>query len=356
MTAPRITASLWLCLSAFLFVWTGSAAALAVLAATVCTLVLGGLMVMICGKKCTLAVSLPQTAAKGDTVPVEIRITNRSVLPVCLLRAELQCSNRLTGEYLELPVSFSLGPKGTDAVKAEVKVPYCGYMDCRMKNAAVSDCFSLYKAESRLQAQAGVYIMPQLGSAEVSSRELYTYNMESYQYSPDQRGNDPGEIFGIREYEEGDSLRAIHWKLSGKMGELMVRELGLPVENSIMILLEKGMEQENPLTAKQRDKAAELFLSLSHALLEHQMVHSAGWQDYRSGRFVLRKITSAEDLWAMSGLLMESPYKEDPVPVPIHYLEHGGQSRFSHYLYVTAGSAENLAGLENQGAVTVYRA
>lgn len=357
MKAARIGALLWSCFVLLFYMWSGSPAALAVLAGTGCALAAGALLTFTCGKRCAAALSMSEEAEKGRSVLIELTVKNTSFLPVCRCEIQLSCRNILTGEQVEIPASFSLWPKGAASIRAEIAAPYCGCLSCRIGEAAVWDLFSIYRARRRLQAEASTYVMPQLQEAEISPEELDAYNMESYRYSASKKGNDPGDTFGIREYEEGDSPKTIHWKLTGKMGELMVRELGLPVENSIMLLLEKGMEPGAPLTPQQRDKAAELFLSLSHTLLSHQIAHSAGWQDYRTGRFISRRIEDKEALWAMIGLLLETPYEEDPVPAQIHCLEYDREARFSHYLYVTAaGSRRSMSGLENYGAVTVYQA
>lgn len=356
MKAARITACFWSCFAVLFYVWAGSPAALGILAGTACVLLFGALLTFACGKRCSASLTAPDSVGKGEIIAIELTISNPSLLPVCRCEAVLECSNILTGEQMEIPVSFGMWPKGSAGIRAEVEVSYCGRLSCRIREGEIRDLFSIYRARRKLQAGAEIYIMPQIGEAALSPEEMYAYNMESYRYSPFKKGNDPGDTFGIREYEEGDSPKNIHWKLTGKLGNLMVRELGLPVENSIMLLLEKGMEGETPLTAEQRDKAAELFLSLSHTLLDHQIIHFAGWQDYRTGQFISRRIAGREDLWAMTGLLMETPYQEDPVPVQIHYLEYDSETRFAHYLCVTADGSRDMSGLENYGAVTVYRA
>ncbi len=357
MKAARIGALLWGCFAILFYMWTASPAALAVLAGTVCVLLAGALLTLTCGKGCSAILSASQEAEKGKPVFIDLTVKNASLLPVCRCSMILECSNILTGEQVEIPLSFSLWPRGSAALQAELAAPYCGCLSCCIREASVGDLFSLYRARRRLRAEARTYVMPQIQEAEFSPQELDAYNMESYRYSASRKGNDPGDTFGIREYEEGDSLKTIHWKLTGKLGDLMVRELGLPVENNIMLLLEKGMEPGNPLTPQQRDKAAELFLSLSHTLLSHQITHSAGWQDYRSGQFISRRIEDMEALWVMTGLLMETPYKEDPVPAQIHCQEYDREAGFSHYLYVTAASSQrSMSGLENYGAVTVYQA
>ena len=42
----------------------------------------------------------------------------------------------------------------------------------------------------------------------------------------------------LRDYREGDRLSRIHWKLSQKMGRTLVKELGLPLSDHLLFLLD----------------------------------------------------------------------------------------------------------------------
>ena len=44
-------------------------------------------------------------------------------------------------------------------------------------------------------------------------------------------GNDSSEIFDVREFRDGDKIQSIHWKLSAKMQELVVREDSQPLSS-----------------------------------------------------------------------------------------------------------------------------
>ena len=52
--------------------------------------------------------------------------------------------------------------------------------------------------------------MPEISRVVIPEDYLDSYNMESHQYSQYEKGNDTGEVFGIKEYAEGDSLKSIH--------------------------------------------------------------------------------------------------------------------------------------------------
>ena len=54
------------------------------------------------------------------------------------------------------------------------------------------------------------------------------------------KGNDPSEMFDIREYVPGDDIRSIHWKLSGKTDQLILRESSEPSHYNMVLLPDFG--------------------------------------------------------------------------------------------------------------------
>ena len=74
--------------------------------------------------------------------------------------------------------------------------------------------------------------------------------MESFRYSGARPGDDPGETFDIREYQEGDSIRQIHWKLTGKLDKMMIRQRSFPVDDTVLILAEPFLKEKAPAVAQ----------------------------------------------------------------------------------------------------------
>ena len=62
---------------------------------------------------------------------------------------------------------------------------------------------------------------------------------DSENYAPDRTGYDLAEVYALREYAPGDSLRQMHWKLSSKLDKLVVREPSLPVRRSVLVFWER---------------------------------------------------------------------------------------------------------------------
>ena len=97
------------------------------------------------------------------------------------------------------------------------------------------------------------------------------------------------ELFGIREYRPGDSLRRIHWRSSARLGELVVREYEPPGLRTVAILVDP--EPPNDATADQIARIAA----------------SEAWDCIRAGgRVVLGDIVS-RDIWDVLEALARYP-------------------------------------------------
>lgn len=103
------------------------------------------------------------------------------------------------------------------------------------------------------------------------------------------------ELFGIREYRAGDSLRRIHWRSSARHGGLVVREFEPPGVRTMGILLEA--------LSRSRDAADQLC----------RIAASEAWECIRDGGRVvlwgpgLEASLSPTDLWAQLEWLARYP-------------------------------------------------
>ncbi len=70
------------------------------------------------------------------------------------------------------------------------------------------------------------------------------------------RAGSGNELFGIREYRPGDSLRRIHWRSSARHGELVVREYEPPGLQTLTILVDPS-----PSTQDMADQIARIAAS-----------------------------------------------------------------------------------------------
>jgi len=109
------------------------------------------------------------------------------------------------------------------------------------------------------------------------------------------RAGSGNELFGIREYRPGDSLRRIHWRSSARHGELVVREYEPPGVQTLGIFVDP-----NPVTTEIADQVA-------------RIAASEAWDCLREGGRVviwgpgLEPTQSPRDLWGLLEWLARYP-------------------------------------------------
>lgn len=97
------------------------------------------------------------------------------------------------------------------------------------------------------------------------------------------------ELFGIREYRAGDSLRRIHWRSSARHGELVVREYEPPGVQIIRIAVDP-----QPRTRQAADQIA-------------RIAASEAWDCLREGGLVRLGNVESRDLWELLDWLARYP-------------------------------------------------
>jgi uncharacterized protein (DUF58 family) len=86
-----------------------------------------------------------------------------------------------------------------------------------------SDPFGFFAGRRRCPDSEVALVLPLFTSF---SRRWEAHEVEAMTAAP--RAGSGNELFGIREYRPGDSLRRIHWRSSARHGELVVREYEPP--------------------------------------------------------------------------------------------------------------------------------
>lgn len=105
-------------------------------------------------------------------------------------------------------------------------------------------------------------------------------------------GNDVWEVQQYREYQAGDSVKNIHWKLSARSEELWVKEYSRGDAHRIGLFLD--LAQRKPLDADGKDAFYEIFLALLMGLAEKYDSVYLHWFDWKEKRWEVRRIAEAE--------------------------------------------------------------
>lgn len=196
-------------------------------------------------------------------------------------------------------------------------------LESNLREGEISTCF-FHKASIRIYDPLGMIfmtkkiplqvrldIMPDIHPIHVTvSDQVHHFMGESDIYDSFRAGDDASEIFRIREYRSGDSPKNIHWKLSAKKEEWMVRENSRQLSCAVILFWDfapvgKGKQQPGI------DAFLSLAFSVSFALMEQGCPHFAVWYCKKEEDVVRMRIDDEESLYEFFLAMMS----EEPVMI-----------------------------------------
>lgn len=183
----------------------------------------------------------------GSTEKINLKVFSK--LPLPPHESKVRITKPLTGESWIL--------------KSGTKVPteHCGKLYIELYKPDVFDYLGIFRLKVKNTAGQTVLVLPEPVEMEIPPH--LTKLMEPYwQRKP---GGGFAENYEIRQYHPGDQLNQIHWKLSAKVGELMLREPMEPARGLMLLTMDLNG------TASDLDRKLGQLLWLSQWLLEQEI-------------------------------------------------------------------------------------
>lgn len=244
MKRYRITFLLWLLLWLTVWIFGNSGIGIFVLAASVICVAIDAVLTAFASRHISITLSSPAVTQKNNDVDVIVSVQNTGFFSCAKIKVNIDCRNMLTGEVTRKHAWISAGGRSTAQCKLKVVSVRCGKISIEVNDFTVLDAFGIAAFSKAAEEKAVLLVLPELYPAEITVGQQRQPDISSNEYSMHRSGDDPSETFAFREYRPGDKIKNIHWKLSEKIGETTVRELGLPVNNSLLIVLDTATDQE----------------------------------------------------------------------------------------------------------------
>lgn len=282
--------------------------------------------------------STPETRL-NEIFDIELNAKNNSSFPIFGLDINLKSTNGLVKNEMLNTIRMSLLPKGSSRNKYEISSDYYGAIQTVIDSIFVSDPLRIIRKEVRdfKDESALTLVLPDANSADIQNTLNDRYDMESYRYSLSESGNDPSETIGLKEYSLGDDIRRIHWKLSAKTNQVFLKELGLPVDNRLMILSDKSVD-----SIEKANALVELTMSVSESLLKEKITHSVGWYSSKNEIFKSVPVTNEDDYYLMMLDYLSDEIEEGRTgSVVLDYISVGIDKNYNNYLVLSIGN-ENI--------------
>lgn len=112
---------------------------------------------------------------------------------------------------------FAIHDRGESSIP--VDTAHCGSYTYKLTWLYVYDLFGLFRSKTNLNKTCELLVKPVPSMPEIMP-DMYGFKAKNLRRSKQPNS----EIYDIREYQIGDSIRSIHWKMSAKKDSLLVKE------------------------------------------------------------------------------------------------------------------------------------
>ena len=303
-----------------------------------------GLLLRLDAKRLKVDFSVRAGGREGDTIPLILTVEKKGRLFVSQsILVELEVKNTMFGSSSTQVFLLTLAGKESRYETSAV-AEQCGEVCISCRRAEVRDLLKLFRRRIEAFPEIRTVLFPHETKLELILSRMTVGASKTDDLMQNRKGNDPSEVFDIREYVPGDDVRAIHWKLSGKTGTLILREASDPSHYDAV-----------PLSDLERNGAAALCVSVAEELLRQGMAFCMAIPT-PSG-LELCEVRSEQDLErALSEWLSIQIRPESGDGLEFFLSEHLEQ-HFTRLLIVSAGwYVRDVSSLEKQIGVTVISA
>lgn len=183
-----------------------------------------------------------EVSERGKTASVRIILRNPAVLPIPACKITVKYKGVYMSEIPEknvfekYSVTVPVKQRSAETVSISITPDHCGTVEFYIKNARLSDFLGFSFLFRKIDFAGKIIVLPNAYSMNAELENGIANGTESSTFSASKAGDDPSEIFQLREYRDGDRHNRIHWKLSSRSESFIVKELSQPVNNKIMIM------------------------------------------------------------------------------------------------------------------------
>ena len=283
-----------------------------------------------------------KNVSKNKDFPVQLVVTNRSIFPIGKAEARIEYYNVFSNQISSFDVYLPIQPRNSQRVTFQLSSRFCGIIKIRTAYINLFDPLRIFKFRTGKNIQTEVSVMPE--GHEISGIVHYTdrVNEESEMFSEHRPGDDPSEVFDLREYNPGDKLNRIHWKLSSKKDEFIVKEYSLPIDVPCALLLDLKCYKDNEMTLPVFDTLIETFLSLSQFLLDNERGHSVIFFNAAQNQFVELTISDSTDLSAAIAEIINSVRDNLFCQSPEYYFADNSPLSFASFTYISSSADSSM--------------
>lgn len=272
---------------------------------------------------------------QGEEVKLHIGIDNLGFMPVANVKAKVLVWNCFAGEKEEYEVSLHAKSYKESEVVLKISSKSCALIKAEFVSLYMYDYLGMYKTKVKEVAdETLVYVFPEKRNYELQN----VYGKEQEEEANNVIGEDTSEIVDVRPFRRGDKLNRIHWKLTLKCDETMVKEFGDVYGNRFTIGFELCQNTDYEIL----DDILVLLYEVGKRLVSDNREFVVKWYDGYKNVFMEKEIDSVVGLDKVYKEVLESSTTAADDILYSHEKEENNR----HFVYITA--KDNIPNCEGE--------
>ena len=182
-----------------------------------------------------LGLSSPETVSVGEKAELSLVFKTKSRIPVGRIRVRLEIVNLHSGEQASEDYQFDAAGNSVGIVP--IPSGSCGTLRIRVLRWSCADLIGVFRLRRSNPPAVLCCILPKpaLPDTAAAGDQL----SETQPRMKPKYGGGFAEDHELRSYRPGDMMNSVHWKLSGKTEDLIVREALVPENDKTYLILQK---------------------------------------------------------------------------------------------------------------------
>jgi len=333
-------------LALIMYLFSNETVTLALLAAVIIVVPASYALLRFTGRRFEVSIIDPQPGAEKSSFTLCMK--NGGILPVASAAMEAVCTNLRTGESDILDINRSIRSRGTVKIPVDVTPTNAGRYMLKVSSVRITDPLGLFSRTAECEDAEYITFLPEMFDMQLMPAGISAMPESDIQ-SQKSRGSVTGDMTGIREYVSGDPVRNIHWKLSEKTDRMLVKELGIPTTDRLLLILDSAADiAQDPVAL---NTVASVFASLIRSLRQNDFIFSIAWTDPEKGEAVIRRIENEIDEEAAADEYLAVPAS---APSAFRKIERDiTENRYAHVVIVGSRIPEEIENITNGCEATV---
>lgn len=277
------------------------------------------------------------SAEKNSEIPILIQVKNKSKWLSVRCGFKINVVNNFTGEVKKEIINHTVTRGVKETFSESFLSSDCGEISVYLVEYYVYDWIGCLYLKKKTNDVKKIEILPEthLLMTEIQ-RTTREFIADSEVYSDSEKGDDLSEIYQVREYVEGDPIHDIHWKLSAKTDNLLIKEHGKPLGCVVLIWIDLFRNNTvKHLRGKKHGRknlpvnAIEMAASVSLSLIEQKCVHMVTWYEEKNDRIIRKRVENEENIYELLNRLLYLESYHDRKRADMQFDERFDRNDFS---------------------------